>query len=138
MSSRNITLITWIDFCKAWLIFPTKFSSKLHHVHVLLCISSIGTLPIIKRVFHQLDWNIILLVTLPLLIIFHMNFRLKDLCPNLIQQTMLVKIYYKKAGVSSDSSAPLLRYFHSWQKTAGKFSDYLISSLYSLVQIDCF
>ena len=28
--------------------------------------------------------------------IFHMNFRLKDLCPNLIQQIMLVKIYYKR------------------------------------------
>ena len=51
------------------------------------------------------------------LIIFHMNERLQDLCPRLIRKRMLMirKINYKQARVTSDSSSPLLRYFHSWQ-----------------------
>ena len=51
------------------------------------------------------------------LIIFHMNERLQDLCPRLIRKRMQMirKINYKQARVTSDSSSPLLRYFHIWQ-----------------------
>ena len=74
------------------------------------------------------------------LIIFHMNERLQDLCPRLIRKRMLMirKINYKQARVTSDSSSPLLRYFHSWQNMEipeKECSENIFSSLYSLIEI---
>jgi hypothetical protein len=57
----------------------------------------------------------------------------------LIRKRMLMirKINYKQARLTSDSSSPLLRYFHSWQNMEipeKECSENIFSSLYSLIE----